>query len=692
MYTYLSISVLGSIYILGFTYYLIHSLDLPTILIKEQFVISLVLAVSSVYTLARVFEHLFMDELLIKKKIPIIKMTFLFFMFSLCINSSVYLFIISLFLKMNFFIGTLQLVSLVALFILTIHYIETQLIHQQIQLENKNEILTINEQHYRSLFENNPDAVITLDLQGKFLAVNSSVLPLTNLKLEELLQLSVTDLVIEEEKSKLKGILEELNNGKNANFETIIKRKDDKIIKLKVTALPIKINEQITGAYIIAQDITRQIEMQEKVKFLAYHDELTGLLNRRGISQIVEKNSYSVAHSAIILIDIDLFKDINDHLGHVAGDDILRQIAVRLEKTIGRKGIIGRLGGDEFLIYLTDIQNKLEVLDILHLLQSEMKEPFKVQESFKEITLSMGVSYYPKDGQDFNTLIKHADMAMYRAKKFGRNKYIQFSPRFEEEKLKQINMLQELKLAIEQEQFQLYFQPKHSSTHNKVVGVETLVRWNHPNKGVVSPIEFIPLAEENGLIIPISNWIIREACRMFSNWMKEYHVNFHLSINISPIHFLDDEFIDFLLEQLREFQISASKIDLEITENLAIENTALTRKKIDILKEKGFQISMDDFGTGYTSLTYLSQFNLDRIKIDRSFIIGLPNNRNDGAIVQSLISVAKTLDIIVTAEGVEKEEQLQILNEWGCDEIQGYYYSRPIVEKQLIDYWQGKIQ
>ncbi|WP_248559544.1 bifunctional diguanylate cyclase/phosphodiesterase [Niallia sp. NCCP-28] len=581
----------------------------------------------------------------------------------------------------------MALVSVVALLLLTIHYIENQLIYQQGQLEHKNEVLTINEQHYRSLFENNPDAVFTLDLQGNFIALNSSVLPLTGLTLDELLPLTLSDLLIEDEKQKWNEILQEVYKGSNANFRTIMSTKNEKSVKLKVTALPIKINEEITGAYFIAQDITEQVEMQEKIKFLAYHDELTGLLNRRGIYREVEKHSNSATLYATILIDIDMFKDINDHLGHIAGDIFLQQVAARLKNSMESKGLIARMGGDEFLICLTEIRNKLEVLDVIQNIQSEMKEPFKIQESLKNITLSIGVSYYPSDGEDINTLIKHADMAMYKAKKSGRNNYIQYSSEFEEEKLKQINMLDELKLAIEQKQFILYFQPKHSSIDYKIVGVETLIRWNHPIRGIISPGEFIPLAEETGLIIPLSDWIIEEACKIFSGWISQYHVDFHLSINISPIHFLDSNFIDYLLEQLKKYQLPSFMLDMEITESLAIDNTELTRRKINILKEKGFQVSMDDFGTGYTSLTYLSKFNLDRIKIDRSFINGLPNNKNNGAIVQSLISVAENLGIIVTAEGVEQKEQVLILNEWGCHEVQGFYFSKPLSAEDIIDYW-----
>ena len=688
-WAYLSISIIGSLFILAFTYFFIQSLKIPVILFKEQVIVSFILLSAAIYTLARIYEHFYIDKLVIQRDLSLFIVSFLFMMFSICLNSSVYIFIISLFQQINFYVATVALVSLVTLFVSTIHYIENQLLYQQEQLKYKNNILRVNEQQYRSLFENNPNAVFTVDLQRNFTAVNASVLPMTGYLLDELQQLSLINLVTDQEITKIKMILEKVFKGDNTNFETTMKTKNEKIINLKVTALPIKINKEITGAYFIAQDITKQIKTQEQVRFLAYQDELTGLFNRRGIYRKLDSHIQARTLAATILIDLDMFKDINDHLGHMAGDSLLKQVAERLKKTLEHNELLARMGGDEFLICLTAPYSRIEVLEQIKSIQEAMKEPFLVQESLKEVTLSIGVSVYPEDGEDLYTLIKHADMAMYEVKKSGRNNFIHYSPRFEEEKLNQIKLLQELKVAIEQEQFVLYFQPKHGSSHKNIVGVETLVRWNHPTRGFVSPVEFIPLAEENGLIIPLSNWIIKTAFKTFSNWLQKHGVNFHLSINISPAHFLDEEFIPFLFEQIQEFKLPTHMIDLEITENLAIENTQLTKRKITILKEKGIQISMDDFGTGYTSLTYLSQFQLDRIKIDRSFIKELPNNKNDAAIVQSLIAVAKNLDITVTAEGVEMEAQLNALREWGCDEIQGYYFSMPLPEKKLLEYWQG---
>lgn len=336
------------------------------------------------------------------------------------------------------------------------------------------------------------------------------------------------------------------------------------------------------------------------------------------------------------------------------------------------------------------MKSSAEVKCLIKDIQTDMKRPIKIAGVQKEITLSIGVSYYPNDGDDCETLIKHADMAMYAAKKAGRNNYSEYESCLEHDMLSKITMYEEIKNSIQQEQFELYYQPKHSVKDENIVGVEALIRWPHPEKGFISPGEFIPLAEDTDLIIPLGNWVIRKAFRQYREWNTISPIDFHLSINISPKQFIDDNFIPFLLRSVKEFSVSPEKIDLEITESLAIENTELTLEKINQLKKIGFKITMDDFGTGYTSLTYLSKFPLDRIKIDQSFIRDITSNKNHAAIVQSLVSVAKNLDIKVTAEGVETKDQLLYLQEWDCDEIQGYYYSKPIPSNSFVEYHQMK--
>ncbi|WP_456276422.1 putative bifunctional diguanylate cyclase/phosphodiesterase [Bacillus sp. AK128] len=684
---YLMLSIGVAAFILFYIIYLIEEVYSISIDINSEYVFYVViLLTTSIYNIARIFEHLHIDRLMINRSLTYTKTSLFFTIFSISFGSILYMFIQGLYQNINFSVTIIAITSLILLFIITVNYIENQMIYQHGMLENQNLRLNINEQQFRSLFQYNPDAIFNLDLEGNFKEVNPSALPLTGYTLEEILKLNIRDLLFQEETLKLTTFLHEILKGSSVSFETFILNKNKQLVNLNVTATQIKVDDSITGIYAIVKDVTEQNKVQEKVNYLAYHDELTGLLNRRGIYKEVEDQINKKLPFATVIIDVDMFKDINDHLGHAAGDTLLKLITKRLQYTVERKGFIARLGGDEFLICIPEITDTIEVRKTIEAIQTAMKQPFKIEEEQKEITLSIGISYYPNDGEDYHTLIKHADMAMYVAKKAGRNSYSEYKASLEKDMLSKIKMYEELKIAIEEEQFELYYQPKHSARDEGIVGAEALIRWQHPIKGFVSPGDFIPLAEATDLIIPLGNWIMKEALRQFKDWEKEFPKDFQLSVNISPKQFIADNFIPFLLRSIDEFSIPPEKIDLEITESLAIENTELTREKINLLKDFGFQITMDDFGTGYTSLTYLSKFPLDRIKIDQSFIRDLASNKNHAAIVQSLVSVAKNLGIKVTAEGVETKEQLHFLREWECDEIQGYFYSRPLPASTFRQY------
>jgi len=690
---YLVLSVVVAAFILLYIVYLLDRVySIPLYLNNINVFYSVTLLTTSIYNIARIIEHLHIDQLMINRGITYTKSSIFFTVFSISFGSTIYMFIQSLFQAAGFSIVMVSIISLLVLFIITINYIENQMIYQNGTVENQNMKLKINEQQFRSLFQYNPDAIFILDLEGNFKEVNPSALTLTGYTLREVLQLKITDLVLKEETEGLTAFLHEVIKGSSICFETFIYTKDAQRVNLNITATQIKIDDSITGIYVIAQDVTEQNQVQDKVNFLAYHDELTGLLNRRGIYGQVDEQINKGTNFATILIDVDMFKDINDHLGHAAGDTLLSLIAKRFQNTIKDRGLIGRLGGDEFLICFTEMKSSAEVKCLIKDIQTDMKRPFKIAGVQKEITLSIGVSYYPNDGDDCETLIKHADMAMYAAKKAGRNNYSEYESCLEHDMLSKITMYEEIKNSIQEEQFELYYQPKHSVKDENIVGVEALIRWPHPEKGFISPGEFIPLAEDTDLIIPLGNWVIRKAFRQYREWNTISPIDLHLSINISPKQFIDDNFIPFLLRSVKEFSVSPKKIDLEITESLAIENTELTLEKINQLKKIGFKITMDDFGTGYTSLTYLSKFPLDRIKIDQSFIRDITSNKNHAAIVQSLVSVAKNLDIKVTAEGVETKDQLLYLQEWDCDEIQGYYYSKPIPSNSFVEYHHKKMK
>lgn len=692
VHIHLILSVVVSSFILVFTYYITLSHTPTLILKKDNSFYSLLLLIGTIYTTIRIFEHIQMDQSLLGREVSLIKNISLFTMISIAICSVVYCFIDGLFLHNSFLMNTIEASSVLLLFLITITYIEDQFTHQQEKLKEKHTELKVQEQHYRSLFDYNPDAIYTLDLKGNFTAFNPSAVPLTGYSLEELYKRKIKDLIVPEEIPYVLEKYENVKQGNTANFETAILTKDHTIVNLDITAFTIKVDNKITGVYGIAQDITAEKQAQEQIEYLAYHDELTGLLNRRRIKNemesLIEKDGEQLA---TIVIDVDLFKDINDHLGHTYGDHLLQLVAKRMQEAIGERGFIARLGGDEFLICIPSIENHEEVRNEITSIQDSMKDIFILGEYYKEISLSIGVSFYPKDGKDFNTLIRHADMAMYEVKRDGRDSYMEYSPSFAEKNVSKIVLFEDLKKAIEENQLLLHFQPKYGLAHNQIEGVETLVRWKHPEKGMISPGEFIPLAEESDLIIQLGNWILKEACYQYKVWEQQSYINFHLSINISPKQFLHPDFTDNIIQVLEETGMSPLKLDLEITESLAIENTESTIEKIQILKQYGIQISMDDFGTGYTSLSYLSMFPLDRIKIDRSFIQYLPDNKDHKTIVQSILTVAKNLNIRVTAEGVETQAQLALLHQLQCEEVQGFYFSKPVPPDSLLAHWNAQL-
>lgn len=687
VFPYLSLSFILSCLIFIVNYNLVDSyhIHIELNLGTQSFI--LILLTSVIYTIARTFEHIYVDRLMIKRKVSYLQITIRFLIIHIAYSSIIYIMIKNLFMHTTFAMPFMAIGSSVLLFIITINYMENQLIYQHGLLKNKNLKLKISEQRYRSLFLYNPHAVMSIDLKGNLISVNPSVNPLTGYSKEELLKMNIMTLLAEGEKEKIKILIPELLNGANTTFETYIQKKNQQEVHLSVTVLQIKVNKELTGFYIIAQDITERTKARERIHFLAYHDELTGLLNRRGMYEEIDKLIESHTIFSLLLIDVDLFKNVNDHLGHIAGDTILIEITKRLKHTISSSGFIARIGGDEFLICLIHDHDSNTVTKNIIAIQQAMKTSFYIENTYKDMTLSLGVSQFPQDGNDVNTLIKHADMAMYDAKKSGRNNYSIYFPSLEHDNLYKIMIYEELKKSIELHQFQLYYQPKYATKSSEIIGVETLIHWHHPKLGFVTPDDFIPIAEETGLIIPLGNWIVEEACKQYAEWLREYQVDFHLSINISPKQFIEDNFVSLLFERIHSEQIPASKLDLEITESLALVNTELTRNKIMDLKNAGIQITMDDFGTGYTSLTSLSKFSMDRFKIDRSYISELPSNESDAAIVQSLLSVARNLNITVTAEGVETQDQVDILTKWGCNEMQGYYFSRPIPADQFIQHW-----
>jgi diguanylate cyclase (GGDEF)-like protein len=455
-------------------------------------------------------------------------------------------------------------------------------------------------------------------------------------------------------------------------------RKEKRWFLMRVTPL----QSQRGGVVVIHIDITERKQAEEMVHHLAYHDPLTGLPNRVLFNDHL---TLELAHArrnkcmvAVIFLDLDRFKTINDTLGHAIGDQLLQEVAKRLRSCLREGDTVARLGGDEFMLLLPGITHGEDVAKVVRRILEVLKPPFNLDGHELHITSSMGISLYPSDGGDAETLIKNADAAMYRTKEQSRGTYQFYTPSMNAKAFERLILENDLRRALERQEFVVYYQPQVSLHTGQIVGVEALVRWQHPEKGLVPPMEFIPLAEETGLIIPLGDWVFRMACAQNQTWQKAGFSPLRVAVNLSARRFKQKGLIKDIVRILKETGLDPDYLELELTESHLMENVEATLSTLHELKAMGIHLSIDDFGTGYSSLSYLKRFPIDKLKIDRSFVLDISDNPDDAAIAVAIIAMAHSLKLKVTAEGVETKEQLEFLRAYQCDEMQGYYFSRPV--------------
>ena len=446
------------------------------------------------------------------------------------------------------------------------------------------------------------------------------------------------------------------------------------------------------------QDVTQERRAQEKIHYLAHYDSLTGLANRRRFMERLENAKLGAAgdaaQMALLYMDLDQFKRINDTLGHGAGDELLRAVAgtlfdqVRSTDVVGRTGAgeseISRLGGDEFAILLTRVGSRSDAEGVARRILAAVPSPVRVDNQEISTTASIGIAIYPDDGEDVETLVKHADRAMYFAKENGRNGFAFFSDAMNSGSMRRLTIEQHLRTAVENGDMDVVYQPRIELGRHRIDGVEALLRWKHPELGAISPKEFIPLAEETGLIVPLGEWVLNRACQQLRDWRAAEHPRVCVSVNVSTRQFRQRDLARVVSRALRSAELHPTDLELEITESAMLQDDKKVASILREVRDMGVRIALDDFGTGYSSLSYLERFPLDVLKLDRSLVRDVNASPSARGIVQAVITMAHALGLRVVAEGVDADEQFRILEELGCDEIQGFLIAGPLAPAELV--------
>ena len=447
----------------------------------------------------------------------------------------------------------------------------------------------------------------------------------------------------------------------------------------------------------IARIAIERSAAERRIQQLAHYDELTGLPNRLLFNQALEDALRETAHSAqplaLLFVDVDRFKNVNDTLGHDMGDRLLKEVAGRLRRCLRAGDVLARFGGDEFVVLLPELPYEGYAAGVAARLLAALTDPLRLGDQECHVTASIGVATCPQDGRDAQTLQKHADTALHRAKDQGRNSFCHYSPQGDVHSRERLTLEAHLRRALARGELDLHYQPKQAIAGGAITGMEALLRWRHAELGMVAPARFIPIAEETGLIVPIGEWVLRTACARAAALRRDDGIEQpRVAVNLSARQFADQSLVPLVASVLTETGLRAECLELEITESLVMQNPEQAARLLAQLKEMGVQLAMDDFGTGYSSLAYLKRFPVDSIKIDRSFIQGLPGDEEDATITQAVIAMAHSLRLRTIAEGVETAEQLAFLERLGCDEIQGYYFSKPLPFGELQQFLSAHAQ
>lgn len=572
----------------------------------------------------------------------------------------------------------------------------THLVGVAIQKDRVERSLHESEERYRSVVNYLAEGVMVCAQDGTVLACNPSAEKILHLEPNTAVgssRLSVRRIIsedgIEIPEEQLPSRLVMATGQPILNLTIGVETTDHAIVWLSQNVLPIRLagENEITSVLISFTDVTAVKEAQQRLKFLASHDSLTGLPNR---AFLVERLTHSLTLAkrknhqiALLFLDLDRFKHVNDTIGHEAGDQLLQTVAARLTTCIRETDTLARLGGDEFVVLAEGFDNAGYLTGLAERILSTISEPFHLRGYEYYLGVSIGISMHPDDGEDGNILLRCADSAMYAAKESGRNNYQFFTPELNARTQRRYHLEKNLRYALHNEEFLLHYQPKIDLQSGRIVGAEALLRWQHADGGLTSPNDFIPVAEETGLIVPIGRWVLEKACHQVAEWRARLAPDLRIAVNLSPRQFQDERLVEIITEVLQHTGLPAHVLELEITESLLMGDTEKIMPLFEALTRLGVVFSLDDFGTGYSSLSYLHRFPISNLKIDRSFINGIPHNRDSVALTQTIIAMANSLAMNVTAEGVEQENQMAFLKEAGCHEMQGFYFSKPVTAKEF---------
>jgi len=582
---------------------------------------------------------------------------------------------------------------------------------QQCKLQYENQSIALrlerSERMYRSLVDSSPDIIYTLDADGHFTFINSRVYALLGYHPSELIGKHYSELVHDVDMERANYVLSQgrAEFVRSRGVELRLKSKRDEYqarvfsIELVLTDLGKSDGEdrigvdpeqrKLMGTYCVARDITERKRADEQIAYQAYHDILTDLPNRAlfndrlGLALLQARRNQNLL--AVLFIDLDRFKVVNDTFGHGVGDVLLQHVVLRLKGCLRRCDTLSRIGGDEFTAILPELSNKEDAEQIGEKFVACLSEPFTLAGHTVHLSASIGVTLFPGDGNSIEELLRNADVAMYHMKSTGKNGCAFFQPEMLDLSVQKIALEHDLHLALKRNELEMFYQPQIDISTRKIIGAEALMRWNHPQRGFLSAGEFLPFAEESGLIIPISNWMLEAICSDLLEWRACNGDDVRLSINISPQYLDRGDFFEKLKNALVQHKISPSQIEVEVTENICIRNPLAAIEQLEKLCQLGVSVAIDDFGTGYSSLSYLHRFPIHTIKIDRSFVMEIQDPDAQFPVVLAIVAIAKGLGLNLVAEGVETLVQSDYLEGAGCKIIQGYLYHRPMSQTDLIE-------